>query len=947
MKPIAIVIHIVLAAALLGAGGAGAQGSAVKPGPAAERAPGPAYGGDAGKTLLKRLARPEAAHAFRQYNAANSRRIQDHLAVVYGKNPHYRRDAGGPGLPLRDSIVGPVTLKWLARFCLDYGIVASAPHFERTVVASLEQVARIVEALPEWDQVLSSAAFQAWIDGGQSPDRIRSLQLRRSGDASQVIALIEQFQRERAQAPAARRFTAVTQTFGYDSERRKRSADPVQIAQLVEKLSGRPPEQARPFEEDVRGALDGSEVPDEMMAVVKRYSRMDAYLVQDELLLQLRREGLPGEAMIELRDALEGEEFPSQQDFMDRLREISVASGQRDALERHRLAIVRGARVDRYRVPATLADSLAADAPPEVVSKILGGFEKIAYPTRGLFDAALGWQVRRPLGMCAAPPRNKQGEVVEDWVLQGALRAGPDPDPDDIAALGKLMENDPELSIDISTIKRLRAKQGECADEDLLEADAQVYRVTRFVEQLLHSRMDLEVLNRMPTPAQRTSGWAPNGCRCARPERDGMSYGFFPLWLDAGERQIDFGALTRIGLYGVTVDDDGRLRGPRGMEALDLPDHLAQMLSEAHRHDVKVDWVLTRDWTGWRTQAPDRKSRLLDALRVEIRTLLTQAHPGNGQTMTWLASLGRDPGPTGGDGVVLHLRGFRDIDRELFKKFLKDLSEDLGRMEGPRRRLSLAVDYDDLVEAGPEGFRYLIEMIEHINPLEKDEAFASSGRQMLGDMPILTFIPEPTQYSKKSLRTAIQNALHGIQAARLQWAVVPVVQYDRVGSAQLADDIVFAAANYHGIGFWPLAFADPDAGSRLKTPRDANLLLANYLQPFGDPTSRISYRASYLCPHRLRLRWLFWGSLALAVGVGAVYFNCRGCNERVDNSGLYFAGMVAVLVLPLLILSVLVVSDPLLTAYSEYTLALYGTGGIVAAVLVARHYFKKSRRKLP
>lgn len=338
------------------------------------------------------------------------------------------------------------------------------------------------------------------------------------------------------------------------------------------------------------------------------------------------------------------------------------------------------------------------------------------------------------------------------------------------------------------------------------------------------------------------------------------------------------------------------------------------------------------------------KRRMLGNLAKNIEKRLKWGNPTIGDSMTWLASLGVDHGPTGGDGVTLHFSGFPVDDKPLFNEFVRNLSATLNRMR-PARRLSMAIDYDDLGRPGPLAYRNLIELIEETNPLE--EPFAASGRQMLSDMPLLVLIPEPTQDSKKALRTAIQNALHGAEAARLQWAVVPVVSYDGVGSAQLADDIVFASANYHGIGFWPLAFAGGASASGDPDHRDANHLLGEYLQPFGDPSDDVIYYAGYLCPHRLWLRWVFWGSLALAAGVGAVYFSCRGCNERLDNSGLYFAGMVALLALPVLTLLVLVVSDPLLTGYLKYTLALYGTGGIVAAALVSRHYFNKSRRKLP
>lgn len=925
MTPIAIVVHIVLAAALLGSGGAQAQ--------LGERASSRSAIDASERALQERLKTPAAARAFRQYNAASSQKIQDHLEVIYGRDPDYARDAGGARRPLGDSIVGPVTLHWLARFCQDYGIVAGDPHFESAVVASLEQVAGIARTHPRWVDILSSPEFERWITRQATPDRVRSLQRRRSGDASQVNALIEQFQRERA-VPAVSA-EPVTLTFGYDPERPRKIDHLAEVAGRLKNLSERFPEDEQAFQEDVVDALKGFDVTPAMLELVKRYSEVDAYRMDAALLQQLRRDGLPEAAMLDLKESLEGEEYHGVQQFIDALREVSESSEEREAIERKRLVIVRGARVTRYRVPANLAEMLAADAPPKAVIDVFAGFAKTEYPTRELFDAAFAWQVRRALGMCHELRRDQQG-TMRDWGPQGML---------DDAGVGALAAAMPGQDDEFRRIMELRARKGGCSSDELVEADALVHGVARFVKPLLESGMRFDIPNRMPVSVQRAKDWALEGCNCARPEHEGMVYGFYPLWLDAGKRQIDFGALTRIGLYGLTFDDQGVLQAPPGMDVRTTPAHLAKLMRAAHRHNAKVDWIVSRsDWGKWRLLDIDAKRNTLKTLGQHIEDLLQRTVPGGNDTVTWLASLGMDPGPSGGDGVALHFRGFPEDDKAMFNEFMHALSATLKGMR-PERRLSMVIDYDDLGRPGPFALRNLVELVEATNPLH--EPFAASGRQMQSDMPLLVLIPEPTQDSKKALRTAIQNALHGAEAARLQWAVVPVVEYDGVGSAQLADDIVFASANYHGIGFWPLAFAAPAPTPGVESHADANYLLQEYLQPFGDPTDGIIYKAGFLCPHRLWLRWLFWGSLALAIGVGAVYFNCRGCNERVDNSGLYFAGMVALLALPLLTLAVLVVSDPLLTDYLKFTLALYGTGGIVAAALVSRYYFKKSRRKLP
>ncbi|MDY0961172.1 hypothetical protein [Massilia sp. CFBP9026] len=935
MKPIAIVFCIALSVALSGCtrDDADKQSSSKEATPVAEHVPSPDTSDADVRALLSRLETPAAAHVFRQYNATSGKQIQDHLGDIYGANPEFQQDAGGQRRLLTDNVVGPVTLKWLTQFCRDYGIVASDPNFERAVVASLEQVALIATAYPDWVQILSSAGFEEWIAGQPDPARKLSLQRRRSGDASQVIALIRQY---RSAPPPVRRGAApIELTFGYDPKRTENSGDLAAVAQLIGRLSGRPPVQESIFEEDVREELKGIVPPKGALALVKRHSRVDAYLVSDELLQRLQAEGMPEAAVIALKK-VPRKEYADALEFQDVLSETAAADGQLEAVENKMLDIVRGARVVRYQVPAEIADKLAAGGQPDPALAVLfAGLEDAQYPTRELFDAALDWQVRRALGMCPDVPQKRPVEDMPGG-LQGKL------DEPGLAQLKALMHGD-EASF--KRIVQLRARYG-CNAAEQLQADEIAYRLARDVIPRLEGEMDFEMSNTVPARAVRKKkNWAPDWCRCARPNQDGMVYGFYPLWLDAGERQIDFGSLTRIGLYGVTVDNSGALRGPPGMEKLIVPDHLASMMRAAHRHDVKVDWVVSRsDWSEWGTLTVKRKQEVLKALEEHIEGLLGSEPDDGGQAAIWLASLGQDAGPTGGDGVVLYFRDFPAVDKDLYNAFVIDLHKRLDKMN-PKRRISMAVDYKDLGRTGPFAYRNLIDLIKEVNPVEA--TFADSGRQMGKDIPILALLQEPTRDSKKALRTGIQNALHGADAARLQWTLAPVVAYDGVGSAQLADDIVFAAANYRGIGFWPLAFAGvPDEDDKLKD-NDANRLLKAFLQPFGDPTDNIIYRAGILCPYRLELRWLFWGSLALAIGVGAVYFNCRGCNERVDNSGLYFAGMLALLALPLVTLGVLVVSDPLLTGYLKYTLALYGTGGIVAAALVSRYYFKKSRRKLP
>jgi len=199
MKPFAIISRAMAAALLLiGGGGAAQEATNAREASAGATPPKRIAGFDSAEAALpRRLATPEAARAFRQYDAAGGQSIQQHLAVIYAAVPEFRSDAGATGRPLGDGIVGPVTLKWLARFCRDYGIVATGPAFDRVVVTSLERVASFARVHPDWLEILGSEDFDDWINGQPAPQRVESLKMRRAGDASQVNALIELYLKSR------------------------------------------------------------------------------------------------------------------------------------------------------------------------------------------------------------------------------------------------------------------------------------------------------------------------------------------------------------------------------------------------------------------------------------------------------------------------------------------------------------------------------------------------------------------------------------------------------------------------------------------------------------------------------------------------------------------------------------------------------------------------------
>jgi hypothetical protein len=879
--------------------------------------------------VLRRLASPEAERIFRKYNATHGRQIQHHLADVYGKEPAFVADAGGAAKPLGDSIVGPITLKWLGRFCGDYGIVASDPQFEQEVVASLEQVATIARAHPDWQKILFSADFEAWINEQPSPQRIRNLKIRRSGAAAQVNALIEQYLQSRrpVQGKARAQAKRLELTYAYDPARPAGMADLSELATRLKALVGRAPADEQWFMDDVREALAGLVVNDATLDLIKRHARVDVYMIKPELLVQLRKGGLAEPLVRALNEQMGGVEFDKGQAFIDALTVVADASDDPAAIAQREREIVRAARFSRYRIQDTLAGDLAANAPLEpALATLFAGIANVQYPNKELFDYALEHAVKRSLNVCA--------EL--DYTFGRVLT---DPQFEALAALRA------DRALVFDRLRALRGMKGGCDPSQQVEADSLASALYLELAASLDLKMVLETDNVVPREPPRKSSWAVPSCHCGRPAKEGVVYGFLPLWTPAGERQIDFGALTRIGLYGLTAEPDGTLRAPPGMRADTVPDRIGELMREAHRHRVGIDWVVARnDWSGWTQATPAQRQSFFDRLADAIDNKLRLEPANRGQAAIRMASLGIDRGATGGDGIVLYFRSLPPEAMEMYNNFVAQLSDRLGKMQ-PARKLALLVDYDDMGQREPFKHGNLVKLLQRTNTIAADVPFANSKDKRAGDMPIMVLLPEPTRQTKENLRAGIRKELRGTESLRLMRALLPIVEFDGFSKQQLADDIVYASQNFRGIGFWPLAFA---TGAEIDGETSVvNSLLTWYYQPNRDPPTAWDHAMSFLCPHRLWLRWLAWGALSVALVVGVLYLRCRGCNERLDNNLLYLSAMVGVMALPLLALFALVLSDPVLEPYAPVLLGLYGTGGLVLAALVTRYYFNKSRRKVP
>jgi hypothetical protein len=127
--------------------------------------------------------RPELVERL---GAARSQRILSDLTTIYRTDPAFKN-------PLSGKAIDATGLVWLKRFCIDYRIEYLS-DFSSALFSGLHHVATIVKVYPNWQDILSSPAFERWVDS-LSPERQEEIvRIENFGDAQQVIALLKEYQ---------------------------------------------------------------------------------------------------------------------------------------------------------------------------------------------------------------------------------------------------------------------------------------------------------------------------------------------------------------------------------------------------------------------------------------------------------------------------------------------------------------------------------------------------------------------------------------------------------------------------------------------------------------------------------------------------------------------------------------------------------------------------------
>jgi hypothetical protein len=213
-----------------------------------------------------------------------------------------------------------------------------------------------------------------------------------------------------------------------------------------------------------------------------------------------------------------------------------------------------------------------------------------------------------------------------------------------------------------------------------------------------------------------------------------------------------------------------------------------------------------------------------------------------------------------------------------------------------------------------------------------------SGPRTLGQCRIggqlLVVLEEPTSDAKKRLRQLIEKSLRGSERVKLLRSTVPVLNFDHRNWGQLADDLIYFKDNFGGVAFWPWV----DSGgsdTALSCGGAKSLVRCLELTYFdGPPPDHAATGVAKLgawfehetCPNRWIIRVLILVlSLVLATFLGLAVF-VDAVRRRVRP---VFPWLLCAFVLPpLFLFLLLVLYDP------ELAFLTAGKGPLIGAILL-------------
>ena len=342
--------------------------------------------------------------------------------------------------------------------------------------------------------------------------------------------------------------------------------------------------------------------------------------------------------------------------------------------------------------------------------------------------------------------------------------------------------------------------------------------------------------------------WNGAGCGCSRKDQlNGEVIGIYPYWY-AGDstKWIDFSAITRISFYGLYANQKGILLMPSGTPALAYlgKKGFSNFVSEAHKHYVKMDWIIEKsDWSNLKD--PNSLKAFFSNLTNEIDSLASK--PANTffqKVINTLSFMGDDYAYRG-DGITLYFKNYPtdSLSTALFNKFFENL-------------------HSQLLSSNSSAFLNM--MVNRLDLSEGIYSFANFHKIMKDDQKNLLLVvnEEPLSRSNRLLFNDLSFQLKGEDRHIVLNALTPVIWFDNRQWEQLRDDIMYFGDTYHNLGIAPYATNTDAANVCDNSGNIGTCLNINFLKDSK------SINAPFFCKHP----WTFLiiSIIALVLSVIAV-----------------------------------------------------------------------------
>lgn len=385
--------------------------------------------------------------------------------------------------------------------------------------------------------------------------------------------------------------------------------------------------------------------------------------------------------------------------------------------------------------------------------------------------------------------------------------------------------------------------------------------------------------------------WKRKSCGCShKDELNGEVFGIYPYWLaNDTTKWIDFEGVTRMDYYGLRATDDGSLEMPSGMLAKDYLNEKQnyEFVNEAHRHFVKIDWIVAKDdWKELTT--PEALKGFFANLTNEIDEILNKKISSSFERFLNMFSFFVHESDFRGDGVTLFFENYPKTKEAtfLFNKFYKQLQTKLSE-KNPNVIVNLMMHhldlnenerkhhYDSLTFEDDNGIYSYANFAKLVTNSKRGHNVKDSDRGKNLKNYFLIVVEEPVSRSKRLVVSELNQQLNGVDRRNVLHSVVPVLWFDNKQWSQLREDAMYYNDTYYALGIAPYV-TDLQANDSCRVSGNLGMCFMQYFEVENGSNERQSAFSAFICTHRWLFRLLNFIALAIAVGLIVSYFvSCR------------------------------------------------------------------------